>query len=199
MPPNVADPGDRDPLFSRRYDRPSGGYDETTVNASDPRQTDWAAFYLANRRMLAVYARSLAGNDADAQDLIQDVLIRLVRRPRPIANPRAYVMRCLRNQALDRRRGGVKRDDVDVARLELSFLDDRDIDRDETQRRLRAALLSLPSDRREIIVLRIYAELTFAEIADIVERPLSTVSSLYARGIDDLRRRLARESCRASP
>ena len=148
--------------------------------------------------MLAVYALSLTGNDADAQDLIQDVLVRLVRQGRRVEHPRAYVMRCLRNLAMDRRRAGrgVAGEAADVAALDLCFLEDREIEKDETTRQVRESLVALSEAQREVIVLRIYVELTFAEIAETLARPMGTVTSLYARGIEELRRRLEKGACR---
>jgi RNA polymerase sigma-70 factor, ECF subfamily len=170
-------------------------YDDSPVNTIDTHAEDWAGFYLANRRTLTVYALSLTGDDAAAQDLIQDVLMSMVRQRRRLDNPRAYVMRCLRNLAYDRRRAGKLpagdgRAAAEVARSDLSFLDEREVERDESRRQVRAALAALPDDRREVVVLRIYAELTFAEIAETLNRPLGTVTSLYARGIDELRKRM---------
>ncbi|MGD8451479.1 MAG: sigma-70 family RNA polymerase sigma factor [Phycisphaerae bacterium] len=153
----------------------------------------WAAFYQRNRAALHAYALSLAPTEADAHDLLQDVLVQLVRRQPAADNPRAYVLRCLRHLAIDRRRAAGRRPEaVTLAQAPplLAVPDDRLAER---QRRLRDALLSLPDVRREIIVLKTYAELTFEEIATVLERPLGTVTSEYARGLQMLRVRLLPE------
>lgn len=153
----------------------------------------WATFYRQNRSALHAYALSLAPTAADAHDLLQDVLVQLVHRRPPADNPRAYVLCCLRHLAIDRWRAAARRPEplalADVPAL-LAVPEDR---LDDEQRLLRAALLELPNARREVIVLKTYAELTFQEIAAVLERPVGTVTSDYARGVQMLRARLLPE------
>lgn len=51
---------------------------------------------------------------------------------------------------------------------------------------------NLPPEQREVIVLKEYQGLTFAEIADVLDVPLSTVKTRLYRGLNQLRRGLAR-------
>jgi RNA polymerase sigma-70 factor (ECF subfamily) len=60
---------------------------------------------------------------------------------------------------------------------------------DELERSLQA----LSSDEREAIVLKIYNDFTFQQIADLRQVPLSTVATWYRRGLDQLRSRLCKE------
>ncbi len=53
---------------------------------------------------------------------------------------------------------------------------------------LRRAIRSLPEKQREVVILKIFHGLTFQEIADIVEAPLSTVLSRMRYAMDKLRR-----------
>jgi RNA polymerase sigma-70 factor (ECF subfamily) len=50
------------------------------------------------------------------------------------------------------------------------------------------------SDEREIIILRVYEMLTFQEIADLRNVPLSTVTSWYRRGLGKIRSALGKEA-----
>jgi RNA polymerase sigma-70 factor (ECF subfamily) len=154
----------------------------------------WAAFYLANRRGLSTYALALTGNQADAQDLVQDVLVRMVRRKHHARAARAYVMRCLRNLAIDRHRQSRAR--PPEAPLEgdgVAFIDTSAATDGDTLEQVRAALRSLPAQRREVVVLKVYAELSFREIAEVLEIPAGTAASHYARALDELRQLLAAE------
>jgi RNA polymerase sigma-70 factor (ECF subfamily) len=154
----------------------------------------WAEFYLANRRALTTYALSLVGNPADAQDLIQDALMRMVRQHRPLRDARAYVMRGLRNLAIDRRRrfaahpAQTPLEDEGLAFIDVDAAADR-----EAVERVRSALRRLPDQRREVIVLKVYAGLTFGEIAEVLSIPPGTAASHYARGLDELRALLVTE------
>lgn len=172
-------------------------------------QEHWAAFYRAQRRALGLYALALTGNSADAEDLLHDVLVRMVRENPPARDARAYVMRCVRNAAIDRRRRAATR--VAPATLAddgLAFLDvdgaharvgdsqqtaPGSAEVRETRDAVYAALARLPEQRREVIILKIYAELGFREIAEILAAPLGTVTSHYARGLDELRSVLSPE------
>jgi RNA polymerase sigma-70 factor (ECF subfamily) len=58
---------------------------------------------------------------------------------------------------------------------------------------VREALAELPDEQREVIVLKEYQELTFVEIAEILDVPLSTVKTRLYRGLVGLRGRLERQ------
>lgn len=49
-------------------------------------------------------------------------------------------------------------------------------------------LAQLPPTEREIVVARIWGELTFAQIADLVDQPLSTVHRRYQQALAELAR-----------
>jgi RNA polymerase sigma factor (sigma-70 family) len=55
---------------------------------------------------------------------------------------------------------------------------------------VRGALADLPSEQREAIVLRYFADLTFREIADVLGCPLQTVATRVRRGLDRIKRDL---------
>lgn len=153
----------------------------------------WGRLYVEHRRALTVYAASLAGGHEGGMDLLQDVLVRLIGEASIPDTPLPFAMRCLRNLAIDRRRTRNRAGDGDPA-VTLAFLaapPPSEAPRED--QRLRAALAAIPDGQREVIVLKIYGEITFAEIAEILARPLGTVTSLYARGIDALRTRLSAE------
>ena len=64
--------------------------------------------------------------------------------------------------------------------------------------RVREALAALPDEQREVIVLKEYEELTFLEIAEILDTPLSTVKTRLYRGLVNLRSRLERQGLRGA-
>ncbi len=158
------------------------------------RGSRWASFFDKNHRRLIAYALALTGNMDDARDLIQDVLVRLVERDRTVRDEVPFVIRCLRNLAIDRRRAVRTRprhtsvDEVATCD-EAAFIDTNltEPDRRESAERVKQAIECLPAGRREVIVLKIYANLTFRDIAIILDRPIGTVTSTYARGLDELR------------
>jgi RNA polymerase sigma-70 factor, ECF subfamily len=141
------------------------------------------AFYVQNRQQLYTYAVSLTRQREAAEDAIQQAFQQLLRRGALPEELRPYVFRCVRNAALDGlRRAGVRQD--------LPFDEERAPDPAAplafSPRELDAQLQRLNPDEREAIVLKIYDEFTFQEIATLRGVPLPTVASWYRRGLEKL-------------
>ena len=62
--------------------------------------------------------------------------------------------------------------------------------RDQRATAVRRALQALPAEMRQVIVMKEYEELTFAEIAEILNVPVSTVKSRLYTGLQQMRARL---------
>lgn len=161
--------------------------------------TQWGAFYRVHRRALVAYAAALTSSMDDALDLIQEVLARLIADRADPVQPRAFVFRCLRNRAIDRARDR-RRTRASEPSIGLAFLTAHEPtgpDPDDTAR-LHAALGEIADRQREVIVLRTFGELTLHEIAGVLQCPLGTVASHYARGIEALRSRLSEDETNAN-
>jgi len=140
-------------------------------------------------RLLA-YARLLTGDDAEAQDVLQDALVRTFSRGRAFDNANlaeSYVRKAIPNVFVDRmrRRTSARRaHDKDVA---LGGHDVLTPDR-EAVMDVRAALTTLPPQERACVVLRFYDDLTVPQIAaqlnlaeGTVKRYLADASGKLAR------------------
>ena len=147
--------------------------------------------YAESRRQLYSYAVSITGNRESAEDAIHGVFERLLRRGGLPADLRPYVFRCVRNAALDSvRRTRLRRDSIfDVAEAIDPGGEPPPFRVDEVDRWLQ----TLSPDERETIVLKIYDDFTFQQIAELRQVPLQTVASWYRRGLEDLRVLLAKE------
>ncbi|MEU4335291.1 sigma-70 family RNA polymerase sigma factor [Micromonospora lupini] len=145
---------------------------------------------LVNTRGAALkrYAYLLCGNDSDAEDLVQDALVRAFTRPRrdEIDNPEQYIRKAVLNLYLDRvRRRGVWRRVMPFAVAPDRTEDDsRAVD---ARHDLRAALLSLSPQQRACVVLYYHVDLPVPEIAAQLGCGAGTVK----RHLHDGRRRLA--------
>lgn len=140
----------------------------------------------------------------DAEDVLQTVFLRIVRKRRHLVAARyldAYVHQIARNEAtsfLRRRRRQKRPLDWDpkrnVSRLGtqsdaqpwLVAAEPADTSREEAEA-LQAALTRLPAVQREIVVLKTYKDKTFREIAAMLDLSLSTVASRYRYGLEKLR------------
>jgi RNA polymerase sigma-70 factor (ECF subfamily) len=65
-------------------------------------------------------------------------------------------------------------------------------------RAVRRAVDALPDEQREVVILKEYQELTFLEIAQALDVPVSTVKTRLYRGLGQLRLRLEREGVRGA-
>lgn len=140
----------------------------------------------------AVYrqALSLLSSVPDAEDVLQEVFLKLVRRRGlPIHDLKAYLLTAARHQAcsLLRQRQRTEPELVPEAVLAASAGG-----AEATADRLivRQALQSLPTEQREVVELKIFEQLTFEEIGRVVKASVNTVASRYRYALKKLRQAL---------
>lgn len=165
------------------------------------------AFGLLVRRWEnAIYGLSLRmlGRDEDARDVCQETFLaafRNLRKFRGEAKFSSWIYRIALNACNSRlRRPEGQRtrslDDGSDDRRSEQYADQigegapESLHRDQLTRIVRRALNGLPAEMRQVIVMKEYEELTFAEIAEILEIPVSTVKSRLYTGLQQLRSRL---------
>lgn len=157
-------------------------------------------------------ARWLVRNDADAQDIVQDAMLRAFRfgRQRDVESPRAWLLAVVRNCAwswLEKNRPAevVAFDDAPGAQeAEAATPASRDANPEvillqSAQAKLvNLALEDLPPAFREVVVLRELEDLSYKEIASVAGVPVGTVMSRLARGRELLRRSIEARTRKAS-
>ncbi len=143
--------------------------------------------------LLAV-ARHVLGV-AEAEDCVHETLMRVWRAPGSFrverGSLRAFLIACVRNEAVSSLRSGKRRQERELraVRLELEReIVEPPLDALEAVR-VRAALGRLPSEQRTVIELAYYRNQTQTKIAEELGLPLGTVKSRVALAL----RRLARE------
>ena len=163
---------------------------------------DRSAFAALVRRWegpLVRIAYRITGDLAEAEDLRQRVLLRLLESPGSVRSPdrfAAWIRRAIVNQALTALRGRRRRERFDRRlRGHAPATDDADpgeaLIAGDQARRLAVALLRLDPRDRAMLSLRFDEDLTFSEIAAALGQPATTVKSRVARAIDRLRVLLA--------
>ena len=123
-----------------------------------------------------------------AEDLLQTVMLRVVkyrRKLRDVANPRAWLFTIARNEL---RRHLARQARHEQGELPLLVAPEDSFDEDLEA--LRAALGRLAPERWEVISLKVYQQLTFAEIGEVLAISPNTAASRYRYALDDLRRML---------
>jgi RNA polymerase sigma-70 factor (ECF subfamily) len=132
-------------------------------------------FYRRYCRPVYLYAFSLTRDPALAEDIVQQSFVRLLQQdPKGIGSVRGLLFAIARNLLRDdvRRAAGSR---AAFPILERAATDGPDVDRIALSR----ALQALPGEQREVVLLRIYADLPFAEIAATLDVPEPTVKSRY--------------------
>lgn len=138
---------------------------------------------------LLAYARLLTGDGAEAEDVLQDALVRSFSRGRTFAHvnaAEAYVRRAIPSVFLDRLRRRHSRAAADERAALAGGPADAGPDRADVLD-VRAALASLPPRERACTVLRFYDDLTVPQIAD----RLGLAEGSVKRYLSDAARRLA--------
>src|ERR1700681_1201426 len=140
------------------------------------------------------YARWLTKNEADAEDVVQDASVRALRFFSSLRgeDARAWLLTIVRNTWYGRfpRRAGsgviTVADGEADSRADASLDAEAQMIQQQTVEHVRRALETLPTDFREVLVLRELEGLSYKEIAAIVGIPLGTVMSRLARARERL-------------
>lgn len=150
----------------------------------------FAALYQRHKAMVAGYARAITGSREEAENIVQEVFLAVIRRfesLKPEGNFRAYLLTRARGLALNLRRVRLPDhgDCPDAALAEPG--PPEAAEKEEAAERLRAALESLPREQREVVALRAHGGMTVAEIADMLGEPVGTIKSRYRYALEKLR------------
>ena len=150
---------------------------------------DWKACFSELAPGLVLFARQFVRTAADAEDIVQDAFVRFWRKQHSIQN-RALLFATVRSISLDLLRRDARR-----ARREADALADTDQSvtpqfnfATESQQALAAAVDQLPAEQREVLVMKIWNELTFAEIATVLGISQNTAASRYRYALAALKK-----------
>ncbi len=125
------------------------------------------------------------------EDVVQEALLQLVRQAAAPTNAVGWVYRVVRNRAISASRSARRRERREAAAAARGepWFSPSQAERLDAQTAT-AALKRLPVEQREIIVARVWGELTFEQIAELTGTSISTVHRRYQSGLLALRERL---------
>ena len=135
---------------------------------------------------------------SDAEDVLQETFVRIARshcRLSNVENLTAYVFQVARNEVLREAQRESREAHHQQLRLQSS---DRGASLapgqvEEIAESIGVALARLQPQQREVVELKIYGEMTFREVAEVLGLPQGTVATRYRAAMDALRQTLTKE------
>ncbi len=179
-------------------------------NASDEQLVQWTlsnepdAFGEIVRRWerkIFALCFGMLGREDEAQDAAQETFIAAYRNLNNFRNEAkvsSWLHRIAVNQCLTKMRRAKTRsetaldgeDEKNLLTVPAHLSPARQTEQNERLTVVRAAVATLPPDLRQVIVMKEFEELTFQEIADILQLPVSTVKSRVYTALKQLKMRL---------
>jgi RNA polymerase sigma-70 factor (ECF subfamily) len=141
--------------------------------------------YRQHGRVLLLFALAIAGDHGRAQDAVHQIFLRLLERGNlsQVADVKSYLFASVRNAILNDRK--VQQRSI-VLEEESAWFDPPHRDY-AAELNLRRALRALPEDQRQVVILHVWGELTFLQVAEVLEISSNTAASRYRCGLAKLR------------
>jgi RNA polymerase sigma-70 factor (ECF subfamily) len=161
------------------------------------KQTDWERWVTTHAPGLLLFARQQSRCEADAQDLVQEAVVEAWQRQIDGAPPPlALVFATIRRRAMDWGRSQDRRAAREVAACAETpeFWLDSTVDDHDRCRLIQEAMRKMQEDYREVVTLKTWGGLTFAEVAAVLDIPANTAASRYRYGLEELRKALGNKA-----
>ncbi len=158
---------------------------------------DWEQAYTEYSDPLLLYARQLAASHADAEDIVQDAFVRVFtkRSLKRHPNLKAVLFQSVRWAALDRGRSARRRAkrEADHHAFHECGTAEQTGGQHESWEVIDASLQELPEDQRQVLVLKLWGDFTFKEIAEQLEISPNTVASRYRYALSRLKEAMSHQ------
>jgi RNA polymerase sigma-70 factor (ECF subfamily) len=173
--------------------------DAVLVKAALKDRQAYADIVRRYEKLLGRYVRRLLGTEGQyADDILQELFIKAYVNLNDYDSSRPFapwIYRIAHNEAMDFLRRRRTRPQIVVgedASTLLEFVADGDdpessLQRTQTGNDVRSALAELPGRYRDVLILRYLEDMSYSEIADVLEMPPGTVATLIRRGLKQLR------------
>ena len=131
---------------------------------------------------LVRFSVTITRNQHDAEDAVQAALLRVVGNANHLCraiSPWPYLLQMVRNESLvilrRKRRGAIVSNLIDL----LTHRTVDEVEQEESYRAVWLAIRSLPVEQGEVVVLKIWEDLTFSQISDVLGIRPATAASRY--------------------
>ena len=172
---------------------------------TSPATSAWRAWLDEHASKLFLFARNQTRTHEDAQDVLQDAIVKLVAKIREgefVGDQDAwqpYLYTSIRRLAIDlgrkedrrrRREDHVYSGDAIASSEAFHPWFHSDGGDEENRTQLEAALKALPKKFSEVIIMKVWGERTFAQIGEALDISQNTAASRYRYGLEALKREL---------
>jgi len=133
------------------------------------------------------------GSPEDAEDVVQDVFVRVAEqrdRLGLVRQPKRWLLTVTHRRAVDMVRGKRRRRAEPVDEVPYLVAPSTDPDRAIEARSISRLIARLPEKQREVLLLRHFADRTFSDIGRITGVPTFTAASRHRLAVERLRRLL---------
>ena len=147
----------------------------------------------ANQDYLFRFAYFRVGSREVAEDIVQNVFLKLIENCIDLSlmkSPRMYLFKMVSNRCIDyQRRGTIHHVPLDEVKGQIDE-DEEDVALRQEYERIVALLDNIPFEQAEIIRMNTIDNLSFVEIAELLDLPVSTVKSRFVYGVNKVRAKL---------
>ncbi len=185
---------------------PNDKVSSAPVASLSPSTAAWQQWIAEHGPRLVLFARQQSRSSEDAEDIVQDALVKLVEKLDAgefVGGQEAwlpYLFTTIRRLSIDlgrrddrrRRREDVVGGEAEIDQREAfhPWFESESSD-DETRQLLEAGLKELPTKFAEVVVMKVWGERTFAEIGEALEISPNTAASRYRYGLEALKKKLS--------
>ncbi|TAL68056.1 MAG: RNA polymerase sigma factor [Bacteroidetes bacterium] len=155
--------------------------------SNQEKEMSFREIYKRHSQNVYAYCRRVVGNKDVAEDLFQETFLRLLQSAdanKEMVNLSGYIIKIARNLCLKHKSS--QEEFVSLEDFEIK-VEDNTLERTEITNVITMALELLGDEYREALVLQIYNELSYNEIAEIQGVPLTTVRNRIVRAKQKLR------------
>lgn len=155
-----------------------------TLRVNENFSKECEALYQTQAAGLVLYGRALGLSHSEAEDVLQETFVALLKAREWPDDPAHYCVRAYRNRALNYRRGLWRRltRELESQRWFESSPGETDVEHAAMR-----CLARLPVEQREVVVLKIWHGHTFEKIGELLDASPNTVAGRYRYGLQKLR------------
>lgn len=142
----------------------------------------FAELYNRYSRKIYFYCFRMLGNQQQAEDAFQETFLNFlqsVSRDRVMTNVGGFLLRIARNVCHKHFRN-IRKQVVSINDIDLSFIDES-LEKKELASMVVASLELLSEEQRECLILQVYYDMSYVEIAEFLGVPVSTVRNWIVR------------------